>query len=348
MEASKRFPRNKTMAATNEKMTNETRNFRKVARQVMLANMFTRRKLNVQSQTFAKKAAGRGERLATMKTQRKHGGPILELKPPLKRRGTPELFPMSDEMKQTVISLGKMDLLPSKERQKSPEEALMEKSRKGSKFRDKTRRRIVHPQRFIRNIRSSINNSEKNIENGVHREEIISEEDINDYEDSQENKKREICNDKVRNDVLPRTKLVYNDLSRPLSTESHPNAKLSEKSQYFPSVRRTLCLSGYSDLGPRLSTRAVRRTRSQGTWRINNAFPDLRVSFNEQHYFPTTRQNKNNAWITGSAISRSTDESVKNKPQIVNTRRWKSVENLTREIEEKCLSWLETRYGMNQ
>ena len=93
------------MAATNEKMTNETRNFRKVARQVMLANMFTRRKLNVQSQTFAKKAAGRGERLATMKTQRKHGGPIHELKPPLKRRGTPELFPMSDEMKQTVISL---------------------------------------------------------------------------------------------------------------------------------------------------------------------------------------------------------------------------------------------------
>lgn len=348
MEASKRFPRNKTMAATNEKMTNETRNFRKVARQVMLANMFTRRKLNVQSQTFAKKAAGRGERLATMKTQRKHGGPILELKPPLKRRGTPELFPMSDEMKQTVISLGKMDLLPSKERQKIPEEALMEKSRKGSKFRDKTRQRIVHPQRFIRNIRSSINNSEKNIENGVHREEIISEEDINDYEDSQENKKRENCNHKVRNDVLPRTKLVYNDLSRPLSTESHPNAKLSEKSQYFPSVRRTLCLSGYSDLGPRLSTRAVRRTRSQGTWPINNAFPDLRVSFNEQHYFPTTRQNKNNAWITGSAISRSTDESVKNEPQIVNTRRWKSVENLTREIEEKCLSWLETRYGMNQ
>ena len=84
--------------------------FRQVARQVMLANMFTKIQTNAKAQVRAKMPAEGGEGSTIAKTKE-----LLDEKP-LRRRGTPELFPMSEEMRQTIIALGKLDLLPDEEK----------------------------------------------------------------------------------------------------------------------------------------------------------------------------------------------------------------------------------------
>ena len=341
----KHLPRTKSLSSRDGKTKSETLNFRKVARQVMLANMFTRRRPNVQSQMSAKKAAGAEPGFVGNRIPRKNR--TIPEKPPLNRRGTPELFPMSDEMKQTVISLGKLDLLPDGKRESHmAAETKLEKLRTGSKFRDKTRQRIIHPQRFIRNVRSSVNTSEITVEKGVRCEENIIEENSG-CEESQKDKEECFNNNKVSDGILSRTKLGCNVLSRPQSTHPHCNAK-SAKSQYFSLARRPLLPTRYSDLGPVSAKTAVRRTRSQGsTWPVqNHAFADSRISSTRQQYFSKMGRNTTKAWVAGSEISRSMEERDENKHEVMQTRRWRSVESLTREIEEKCLSWLENRYGV--
>ena len=110
METTTSLPRTRKVPLRNGKITRETLNFRRVARQVMLANMFTRKTTNghyVKSTLSSKRTAISQDqvphRLVT-KRERKHSNNMAE-NPPLKRRGTPELFPMSEEMKQIVISL---------------------------------------------------------------------------------------------------------------------------------------------------------------------------------------------------------------------------------------------------
>lgn len=338
METRRNLPRTKSLSSRNHgKMTSETLNFRKVARQVMLANTFTRKQPNVQSVMSAKMAAG-VERHARTKTERTHST-IVE-KPPLQRRGTPELFPMSEEMKQTVISLGKLDLLPDEERKNREDEARLKKSRAGSKFRDKTRQRIIHPQRFIRNVRNSLHDSKSIAEND---EQELNEED-NDFKGSPEDKGKCFSNE-TSDGVLIRTKSNCNVLSRPQSTHLHTAVKSrkSQHCQYYSLTRRPFYVT--SDLGPVSAKTGVRRTRSQGTWPVL----DTRISsMRTQHYFPRNGKNTVKAWTVGSDISRSTEGSDKDSHEIIKARRWKSVESLTREIEEKCSSWLENRYGIIQ
>jgi len=345
MERRRNLPRTKNLPSRNCKMTGETLNFRKVARQVMLANMFTRTRPNAQSVT-AKMAAGLERRpRAGTKTERKQG--TMEEKSPLKRRGTPELFPMSEEMRQTVISLGKMDLLPDEDRESVEDDVRVGKTRTGSKFRDKTRQRIIHPQRFLRNVRSSLNNSKNIVENSVHCEKDLNEED-NDCNEGSEDEGKCFTNEKISDSVLITAKSHCNVLSRPNSTQLRSTAKRA-KSQYFPMTRRPLCVTRYSDLGPVSAKPRVSRNRSQGTWPVN-VFADVRIqaSTRTQHCFPKKGKNTVKAWATGSEIAINTDESGENRHEMLKSRRCKSVESLTREIEEKCFLWLRNRYGIVQ
>lgn len=345
MEARRNLPRTASLSSRNIKMTREALNFRKAARQVMLANMFTRMRPKAQSLTCAKMAAG-DERRVGNKTERKRTSSVEE-KPPLKRRGTPELFPMSEEMRQTVISLGKLDLLPEEGEKYRASGTILVKTRAGNKFRDKTRKRIIHPQRFIRNVQSSMDNSQKIIlENDVHYEKL-NEED-NDCKESREDKEKCFSNE-LSDGVCVNTKTNCKVLSRESSTHFHSEAK-SAKGQYFPLIRRPLYATRCSDLRA-ISTRPtvrLRRIRSQGTWPTVSVISDARISSTGTQRSRRNGRDTVKAWAEGSEISRSTEESDKNSNETAITRRWKSVESLTREIEEKCLSWLENRHGMIQ
>ena len=270
----------------------------------------------------------------------------------MKRRGTPELFPMSEEMKQTVISLGRLDLLPGEERKlredSVDEDTRTEKSRASCKFREKTRQRIIHPQRFIRNVRSSLNNSKRVPDNYVH-----CEEKLDDTARENDNKNNNTSDDKAKcansaeqtDAELIRTKSNCNSLSRPQTTHFHVTAKSGKNQHYSLNNNRPLYVTRFSDLGP-FSTRRPTRIMTQGIC-PTNAFDATRMR-NREHHFPTKiRSNTLNgkAWVDNSEIS---VESEKNNEETFKTRRWKSVESLTREIEEKCLSWLENRYGITQ
>ena len=64
----------------------------------------------------------------------------------------------------------------------------------------------------------------------------------------------------------------------------------------------------------------------------------------EQYFSKKARRNTvtDKAWDSNDNSFGAND---KNNDEALKTRRWKSVESLTREIEIKCLSWLENRYG---
>ena len=339
MEARRNLPRTASMSSRNIKTTRKTLNFRKAARQVMLANMFTRMRPKAQSLTCAKMAGG-DERRVRNKTERKCTSSVEE-KPPLKRRGTPELFPMSEEMRQTVISLGKLDLLPDEEEKCGEPGAIVVKTRAGTKFRDKTRKRVIHPQRFIRNVQSSMNNSGKIIlENDVRCEKLNEEDNecVGSHEDNE-----------LTDGVWINAKSNCKVLSRQPSTHFHSEAK-SAKNQYYPLTRRPLYATRRSDLGAISTgpTVRLRRIRSQGTCPTESAISDSRISTTGTQKSTRNGRNTVKAWAEGSEISRSTEESDKNSYETESTRRWRSVESITREIEEKCLSWLENRYGIIQ
>lgn len=346
METKGTLPRTRKLPPRNGKITSETLNFRKVARQVMLANMFTRRRqLHDVKTVSSSKNTTAGHRVPA-KRERIHNNSATE-KPPMKRRGTPELFPMSEEMKQTVISLGRLDLLPEERKARGNsfgEESQVEKSRVSGKFREKTRRRIIQPQRFIRNVQSSIINSKKILED---REEI-EHDDI-----STENNTRKTTPENATNcgtnstdesdGVLIRTKPNCNILTRPQTgTHSYCTKKPAKNQHYSFNNKRPFYETRVSDLGP-FSAQRPKMTPA-GTW-PTNAFDSTRMR-TRANYFPNiSRRNTftGKAWA-GHSVSTESDNT--NHDETLKTRRWKSVESLTREIEEKCLTWLENRYGL--
>lgn len=360
METTRSLPRTRKVPLRNRgKITSETLNFRSVARQVMLANMFTRRTANghyVKSASSFKSAAVPQDqvphRLAT-KRERKHSNNMAE-KPPMKRRGTPELFPMSEEMKQTVISLGKLDLLPSEVRKvrgdSVDEDSRVVKSQASYKFREKTRKRVIHPQRFIRNVRSSLINSKRipeNTEENCEEEldEITKGDDNHTSKDSPEDKANYNNSTEESEGALITTKSNCNILSRPQTTNFHLTAKSAKNQHYSLNNNRPIYATRFSDLGP-FSTRRPLRIPSQGIW-PKNAFDSTRMQTRERYFPKKARRNTftGKAWV---ANENSSGENDKHNDETIKTRRWKSVESLTREIEEKCHSWLENRYGMIQ
>ena len=346
METTSSLPRTRKLPVRNGKITRETLNFRRVARQVMLANMFTRKTTtghNLKSASTAKSAAVSQDqephRLVT-KRERKQSSNTSE-KPPMKRRGTPELFPMSEEMKQTVISLGKLDLLPSEVRKvrggSVDDGSRVEKSR-GYTFREKTRQRIIYPHRFIRNVRSSVINSKRIPENTEENCEEVSDEIAKDDEkDSSKDTTEDEANNNnsnVESDAaLITRKSNCNISARAQTTNFHSTARSAKSQHYFINKNRPIYAKRFSDLGPSLTTRTrPLRIPNQSTWP-------------REHYFPKkTRRNTvtDKAWVSND---NSFGVNVKNNDAALKTRRWKSVESLTREIEIKCLSWLENRYG---
>ncbi|XP_078374209.1 uncharacterized protein LOC144657739 [Oculina patagonica] len=354
MESRIALPRTRKPPLRNGKMTSETLHFRRVARQVMLANMFTRKTAHYAKSLSSYKSTAAGSDQVAKRRERKQN---MSEKPPMKRRGTPELFPMSEEMKQTVISLGRLDLLPGEERKLRGDSidgnTRAEKSRASCKFREKTRQRIIHPQRFIRNVRSSLNNSKRVSENIVHCEEkpddnaMEDDKKINNACSNTTEDKAKCANSTEESDAeLITTKSNCNILSRPQTTHFHFTAKSGKNQHYSLNSNRPIYVTRYSDLGP-FSTRRPAKITSQGIW-PTNAFDATRMRTRE-HYFPKKiRSNTFNgkAWVANSEFF--SEESEKNNEETLKTRRWKSVESLTREIEEKCLSWLENRYGITQ
>lgn len=358
METTTSLPRTRKVPLRNGKITRETLNFRRVARQVMLANMFTRKTTNghyVKSTLSSKRTAISQDqvphRLVT-KRERKHSNNMAE-NPSLKRRGTPELFPMSEEMKQIVISLGKLDLLPSEVRKARGDSLVedshaVEKSQASYKFREKTRQRIIHPQRFIRNVRSSLVNSKRIPENT----EEICEEDVDEIvkddekkhslNDTQEDKANYSNSNEKRDGVLVRTKSDCNILSRPQTTNFHLTAKSTKNKHYSFNNNRPVYNSRFSDLGP-LPARRPLRMPGQGVW-PQIAFESTRMQARE-HYFPKKARRNTLMSKTWVANENSLQDNNKNNDETLKTKRWKSVESLTREIEVKCHSWLENRYG---
>lgn len=358
METTMSLPRTRKVPLKNGKITRETLNFRRVARQVMLANMFTRKTTNghyVKSTLSSKRTAVSQNqvphRLVT-KRERKHSNNMAE-NPPLKRRGTPELFPMSEEMKQIVISLGKLDLLPSEVRKArgdslDEDSHAVEKSQASYKFREKTRQRIIHPQRFIRNVRSSLVNSKRIPENT----EEICEEEVDEIvkddekkhslNDTQEDKASYSNSNEKRDGVLVRTKSDCNILSRPQTTNFHLTAKSTKNKNYSLNNNRPVYASRFSDLGPFPARRPLRMP-GQGVW-PKIAFESTRMQARE-HYFPKKARRNTFMGKTWVANENSLQDNNKNNDETLKTKRWKSVESLTREIEVKCHSWLENRYG---
>jgi len=355
METTRSLPRTRKVPLRNGQITRETLNFRRVARQVMLANMFTRKTTNghyVKSSSSSKSAAALQNqvphRLVT-KRERKHSSNMAEL-PPMKRRGTPELFPMSEEMKQTVISLGKLDLLPGEVR-KVRGDSVFEDSRVESRasytFREKTRKRIIQPQRFIRNVRTSLilskripENTEENCEEEVGK--IAKDDENRTSKDTTDDKANYSNSTEENNAALITRKSNCNILSRPQTTNfAHLTAK-SPKNQYTLYNNRPIYATRFSDLGP-LTTRRPVRIPSQSIW-PKIAFDSTRMQTRENYFPKKARRNT----VTGKAWVANEDnsgENHKSNDEALKTRRWKSVESLTREIEIKCLSWLENRYG---
>lgn len=358
MEMKSSLPRTRKRPLRNGKVTRETLNFRRAARQVMLANMFTRKTTNghyVKSASSAKSAAVSQDhvphRLVT-KRERKHSSNMAE-KPPMKRRGTPELFPMSEEMKQTVISLGKLDLLPSEVRKvrgdSVDEDSRTEKSRASYTFREKTRQRIIHPQRFIRNVRSSLINSkripentEENCEEEV--DEITKDDDNDTSKDKTEDKANNNNSTEERDAALITRKSNCNILSRAQNTNFHLTANSAKNQHYSINKNRPIYATRFSDLGPLTTRPRPLGIPSQGMW-PKITFDSTRMQTREYYFPKKTRSNTvtGKAWVSDENSPETKDKN--NDSEALKTRRWKSVESLTREIEIKCLSWLENRYG---
>lgn len=131
--------------------------FRKIARQVMIANTFTRKidTTNSFSSTANSATSSRSSIAAAKDANGKIRKPQMTAR---KSQQSAELFPMSSEMKDTLASLGQLHFLPEVDRRKREELPGSEEGFKKSsnKFRDKTRKKLIHPQRFIRSIRTSM------------------------------------------------------------------------------------------------------------------------------------------------------------------------------------------------
>lgn len=81
----------------------------------------------------------------------------------------------------------------------------------------------------------------------------------------------------------------------------------------------------------------------QGVW-PQIAFESTRMQARE-HYFPKKARRNTLMSKTWVANENYLQDNNKNNDETLKTKRWKSVESLTREIEVKCHSWLENRYG---
>ena len=347
METRGTTTRTKKIPHRNGKITSETLNFRKVARQVMLANMFTKRPLqqpNVKKNSTYKSTAvdHHGHK---PKRERKHNNSAME-KPSLHRKGTPELFPMSEEMKQTMISLGRLDLLPEERKARGSsfaEEVKVQKSQSNGTFREKTRRRIIHPQRFIRNVQSSISNAKRILEDSeeTENEEISTEngttkttsEDVTNGINSADESDAKLNRIKTNNNIVPTPQT-----STYCSTKSARNQRCSSCN------KRPSYLSRFSDIGP-LSATQPRITQLR-TW-PTRAHDTTRM-WTRTNYFPKISRRYTFSGKEWANYSKSAEIEEKNNDELLRTRQWKSVENLTREIEDKCLTWLENRYGLPQ
>ena len=305
--------------------TNEALNFRRVARQVMLTNVFTRRKTFAESSSITKRASSTDGR-SIMKTRHKDGEES-DKKSSIKRQGTPELFPMSEEMKQTVVSLGFLDLLPEEDNQLHAASQRKDgrSARNGSKFLERTKQKVIYPQRFIRSVRSSLVYSKNTVENADH---------CLDAEHRTKN-----SGDSELHDNEGDFSATENNERVSLTAKSKHNPPLKPGSLHFLRMSKPLYFS---------STAQPTHVKRSPLLRPQKSLPATcsRYCGSRSKLVPTTgsvRAVQTKCWEDGESSPPVTDK-INNETQA--RRRWKSVECLTREIENKCYTWLESRHRM--
>lgn len=132
--------------------------FRNAARQVWIANSFSKHHVGVEP--YSKTSEGNQKMLNVSTPETIPSSPSRP--PSVKRRGTPDIFPMSSEMRKTLVLLGNLDLLPEDEKQRQDELIQAEKKKKLKSFRQRAQMRVIQPQRFLRSFRSGGKNVEKN------------------------------------------------------------------------------------------------------------------------------------------------------------------------------------------
>ncbi|XP_031569121.1 uncharacterized protein LOC116303680 [Actinia tenebrosa] len=134
--------------------------FRKTARQIWIANSISKHHVGVES--YSKSSEGNQKTLNSTTLETNASSPSRP--PSVQRRGTPDIFPMSSEMRKTLVLLGNLDLLPEEERKRQDELVQAEKNKKLKSFRQRAQMRVIQPQRFIRSFRNGgiRKNAEKN------------------------------------------------------------------------------------------------------------------------------------------------------------------------------------------
>ncbi|XP_032235042.1 uncharacterized protein LOC116616929 [Nematostella vectensis] len=298
-----------------------TPSFRDVARQVLIANSFTRRKTPSTTSSLASSKRNNGKE----KTNE-------VIRPPsVKRRGTPEIFPMSSEMKKTLLLLGKMDLLPEEEEKKHKSAT--------TKFRQKTRMRVINPQRFIRSMKSSDNNNNAVTRNSS---EKIEEESEN------------FQNTSLKSDAFVKAELALSgeksvDISVDITLDSidvddgdievgDNSSKQMEKRSVSPTPRVALSRANSTQIADsyrRPTAHSLAKTYPS----TRNHKPNIRdvaLKLTKGSSHPAFERKR----IHPQKSMELTQENMKHSNAI---NHWLSVEELTNDIQDRCSRWFEFR-----
>lgn len=186
------------------------KSFKSTARQVWMANLLKKKKTT--------------ESIKPVENiEKKDVNTELNARPPsVKRKGTPEIFPMSSEMKKTLLLLGNLDLLPEDERQQ--QQTAINGGEKTSKFRLKTRNKIIHPQRFLRGVRNVVNDKQCTV-----KEEIVDDDKLTSSKDIIESETGIVDNGK-HHDNTSENHVHLSDEEEVESTDRKINGEKTNKS----------------------------------------------------------------------------------------------------------------------
>lgn len=136
----KRQLTNRGIEPSNSSQHKSNSSFKRTARQVWMANLLAKQRT---TELTIKPAEN---------IENKELNVEVSARPPsVKRKGTPEIFPMSIEMRRTILLLGNLDLLPEEERFQQTDHTERQKM---NKFKLTTRQRIIQPQRFLRGMKN--------------------------------------------------------------------------------------------------------------------------------------------------------------------------------------------------
>ena len=289
-----------------------------------------------------------------------------------------ETFPMSEEMKRALISLGKLHLLTEEDQLREEIELEQEVAEKNEsrqraldKFRVKTRTCVIYPQAFIRNIQDCIKedlNRKNEDEKGnvlVSRESLVSpcascKETKNEAKSSRDSVRKQLSQEKSTKRTL---KSHYNNAesSRRSSilSESKRSTTFSQDHKQLQSfVAKTKTKTTCDSVCPS-NTSASKLQKLHSTSVEGKTSNKIKNSTSLPNFVKNSsrlRQPIVNAW-TAEITKYQTDNrksrdytkrralsvpiDFSESEEIINRR--KSVHLYTTEIQDKCRVWLEAR-----